>query len=323
MQEKRFLKTLKNDIKDGSSHSLDFLLSHDVEKTISVPGIKIRKVFAPALRTIYKSQTDYKLIKEKQPKEMKIADPKIFVVNHRQADDIVLGVNAIGESGYILFGNKYLALDTINGWGLWANGVILLDREDPISRKASYDKMKYILQNGGNIIVYPEGYWNLADDGLADSRHLADDHNSITWLIQDINVGVVRLAKETGVPIIPTILHYDEINGKKCYSKKGLPLYVGKEDDIFQKKDLLVEIMTTMYYELMEKHSFYTRDFLRENNICLEQEWEKLKKELVAACDIPRINYKLDLADEKRIGKAKVLKGVVPRSEGYIKDYIK
>ena len=81
--------------------------------------------------------------------------------------------------------------------------------------------------------------------------------------------------------------------------------------------------MTTMYYELMEKHSFYTRDFLRENNICLEQEWEKLKKELVAACDIPRINYKLDLADEKRIGKAKVLKGVVPRSEGYIKDYIK
>ena len=138
-----------------------------------------------------------------------------------------------------------------------------------------------------------------------------------------VNTMYVRLAKETGVPIIPTILHYDEINGKKCYSKKGLPLYVGKEDDIFQKKDLLVEIMTTMYYELMEKHSFYTRDFLRENNICLEQEWEKLKKELVAACDIPRINYKLDLADEKRIGKAKVLKGVVPRSEGYIKDYIK
>ena len=317
------IKKLVSDIKNKSSHTLDFLLQNDIESTLSKSGIKIRKVFSPVLRKIYSTQTEYTLVKENVPKQACIKKGKIFIINHRQADDIVLGVNAVGESGYVVFGNKYLALDTINGWGLWGHGVILLDRNDPRSRKSTYEKMKYVLNNNGNIYVYAEGYWNLDDDGLADDRHLADDHKSENWLVQDLNIGPIRLAKETGCPIIPTILHYDELRGKKCYSKKGQPFYVEPNDDIFEKKDELLEIMTTTYYELMEKYSFYTNEYLRENNIDLREYWHQLKKELVAACDIPRINYKLDLKNEKLIGKAKVLKGVVPRKVGYkgIKGY--
>ena len=38
----------------------------------------------------------------------------------------------------------------------------------------------------------------------------------------------------------------------------------------------------------------------------MKQQWEKLKKELVSYCDIDSVGYKLDLSDEKKIGKAPV-----------------
>lgn len=311
------LKKLKNDLLKGTSHTVDFVLSPEIEKSLSKKGIRIRKIFSPLLRAVYLTQTKYKLIKDNKTKKIKTQTGKIFVINHRQGDDIVLGANAVGESGYIVFGNKYLALDTTNGLGLWAYGMILLDRDNPENRKQTYNKMKYIIENGGNIIIYPEGYWNLDDNGLADERHGADDHNSENWLIQDINIGSLRLAQETGCPIIPTILHYDEINGKKCYSLKGNEFYVKKEENVFDKKDELLEIMWTMYYHLMEKYSTYSRKELEASGISLKVEWEKLKKELVSDCDIPQTGYKLDLSDEKKIGKAKVANPVTTNEEAF------
>lgn len=314
MDKEKLLK-IKDDLKNGTSHSVEYLLKSDIDETLSKKGIKLRKVFAPLLRLIYQTQTKYKLIKDDDVKNKEKG--KIFIINHRQADDIVLGANAVGESGYVVFGNKLLALETTNGLGLWAYGMILLNRDDDVSRKTTYDKMKYVLENGGNIIIYPEGYWNLDDDGLADSTHKADDHNSENWLVQDINIGVVRLAQETSCPIIPTILHYDEVGKKRCYYKKGPAIFIKKADDIFIKKDEIVTQMTTIYYELMEKYSTYKRDFLEQEGITLKQQWENLKKELIASCDIEKIGYKLDLKDEKRIGKAKVVKSITTNEEAF------
>ena len=172
-------------------------------------------------------------------------------------------------------------------------------------------------ENGGNIIIYPEGYWNLDDDGLSDERHNADDHNSENWLIQDINIGVVRLAQETGCPIVPTILHYDETIQDICYSKKGDSFYVSKDDDIFAKKDELVEKMTTIYFGLMEKYSSYKRSYLERNGVTLKEQWETLKQKLVSACDIDSIGYKLDLQNEKLIGKAKVVNTITTNKEAF------
>ncbi len=312
----KVVKEIFSDIKNGTSHSVNYLMSNDVETTLSKKGIRIRKVFSPLLRMIYLTQTDYKLIKE--PSGGKInSKGKIFIVNHRQADDIVLGANAVNEHGYIVFGNDKLVLETTNGLGLWANGMIALKRDSSESRKATYDKMKYVLENGGNIIIYSEGYWNLDDDGITDGIHASDAHNSECWLIQDINIGAVRLAKETGCPIIPTILHYDEVGKKRCYSKKGKAIYVGKDDDIFEKKDEVMDQMNTIYYELMEKYSFYFRRELESDGTSLREKWIALKKELVDACAIPSIGYKLDLLDEKRIGKAKVSHPVVTNEEAF------
>jgi len=303
------LKKLFLDLKNGTSYSVDFLLKESVEETLSRKGIFIRKIFSPLLRLVYSTQTEYKIVIHKREKLNKSKTGKIFVINHRQADDIVIGANAVNCSGYIVFGNKYLALDTTNGLGLWGYGMILLDRDNKKNRKNTTEKMKYVLKNGGNIIIYPEGYWNLDDNGEADECHLADGHNSENWLIQDINIGVLKLSQELGCEIVPTILHYDEHKKKKCYVFRGKAFVVDKTDDVFNRKDELIEIMHTMYWSLCEKYSLYKRSDL-EIDKPLSEQWSKLKETLRSDCDILTINYYLDLADEKRIGKAKVVKSV-------------
>ena len=309
------MKAIINDLLKGTSHSVNFLLENNVDRTISKGGIKIRKLFAGLLRMLYLTQTEYELIIDKREKLGRTKQGRIFVLNHRQADDIVLGANAVGKSAYIVFGNPYLALETTNGLGLWAYGMILMNRDDGSSRKAAYEKMKYVIEHGGNIIIYPEGYWNLADNGQADERHLADGHNSECWLVQDINVGSLRLAKETGCEIVPTILHYDEVGKKRCYAYRGKSFWVSKKDDIFVKKDELIFIMTNMYWSLMEKYSQYNRDILEKDGKSLKRSWEDLKEQLRSECDIDRIGYRLNLADEKRIGKAKTVKRTYEESK--------
>lgn len=312
------LKILKDDIKNGTSHSLNYLLSDEVEKTLSKNGIKIRKIFSPLMRFIYGFQSDYKFVLDSREKILKNKLGKIFIVNHRQGDDMVFSAKVIGESGYFVFGNPTLACESLtNGFGLWSYGMIIVKRDDKKSRQASVEKMKYVLQNGGNIIIFPEGYWNLSDNGQSDENHKSDDHNSENWLIQDFNIGAFRIAKELGCYIIPTILHYDEVNDMKCYAKRGRAFKILEDEDIFAKKEEVLEYMYTTYYELMEKYSFYMRQELEKQGLTLKEQWEILKQKVISACDIKSVGYKLDLENEKRIGKAKVIKNITTKEDAF------
>lgn len=316
--DKKKLEVLKKDLQDGSSHFLDYLLSDNVSDTISLSGIRIRKVFSPLLRFVYGFQSEYKFVLDKREKLKRTNKGKIFIVNHRQGDDMVFSAMAAGKSGYFVFGNPILACEKFtNGFGLGAYGMIITKRDDKNSRKATTEKMRYVLENKGNIIIFAEGYWNLDDDGLSDDRHMADDHNSESWLIQDLNIGPLRLAQELGCDVVPVILHYDESNNMKCYARRGSAFRISKEDDVFVKKDEFKDIMNTMYYELMQKYSYHKRSDLESCGLTLKEQWELLKARLVAGCDIDRIGYKLDLRDEKRIGKAKVVKGVTVNEEAF------
>lgn len=312
------LKAIMNDVKNGTANSLYYLLSNNIEDTISKKGIKIRKFFSPLLRMIYRFQSEYTFKLESREPLQKTKTGKIFVVNHRQSDDMVFSAITIGKSGYFVFGNPILACESSkNGFGLWAYGMILLKRNDKENRKSCYKKMKYILENGGNVIIFSEGYWNLDDDGKTDGIHQSDSHNSKTWLIQDLNIGAFRLAQELKTEIIPVTLHYDELYGKKCYGKRGKTFIIEPQDDVFKKKDEFLVEMYTMYYSMMEKYSNYTIEQLSKKGINLEKNWQELKKELINSCDIKKVNYHLDLLDEKRIGKAKVINPVITEEEVY------
>lgn len=72
--------------------------------------------------------------------------------------------------------------------------------------------MTHLLNKGENILMYPEGTWNLTPSKLM---------LPLYW-------GVVDLAKVTEAPIIPIVAEYHQ---KCCYVKFGQPLYMGKRID--------------------------------------------------------------------------------------------
>lgn len=311
------LPDLYSDIRNKTSHSISYLLSHRVEDCLSVSGIWCRRLISPILRKAYKNHIRHEIVIDSRTPLPESKKGRIFAVNHRQKDDIIIAMNVADVSAYTVFGGTHIALNTGNGLGLWAYGMIMIDRDSKHSRKSAYEKMKYVINHGGNIIIYPEGYWNLTDDGESDRCHGADRHNSDSWLVQDLNLGAFRLAQETGCEIVPVILHYDEIGKKVCYGHRGAPVKVAPEADIIKIKDDFLSVMQTTYYHLIEKYSSYNRSRLESTGKTVHRQHDRVKAEILREVEIKSTGYKMDMADEKRIGKARNKRHVVTAGEAF------
>lgn len=86
--------------------------------------------------------------------------------------------------------------------GLKLNGVIPLETKNKVDRKVAYNRSIELLNNGGNLLIYPEGAWNVSPNEL----------------VMKTFVGTVRMARETGVQIVPIAV---EQYGKNFYFNIG------------------------------------------------------------------------------------------------------
>ena len=123
------------------NHQLKYLLSNSPEKVLSKRGVIIRKVFSPVFRNILAPlSVNNKLVIERRailPKNRNY----IFAATHGFHDDIIMSMRAAAIHTYLLYGSLPDFFETFHGWGLWLNGVILVDRVDRESRKSAKDKM--------------------------------------------------------------------------------------------------------------------------------------------------------------------------------------
>ena len=67
---------------------------------------------------------------------------------------------------------------------------VFVDRKNAESRKKSVQNMKKVIENGDNILIFPEGTMNRTDKKL-----------------QDFYDGAFRIAKETGIEIVPLVIN--------------------------------------------------------------------------------------------------------------------
>lgn len=303
------IKELIKDLINKTSHSVSFMHSYDIEKTLSKKGIKIRKFTSPILAFLTK--TDHKAYID-QRNDNNYKGPAIYVANHQVKEDAIMVLKALKKNVYIVFGDNMMFNETLNGLLTFINGGITVKREDVKSRKAALLKTKYILENKGSILYFPEGYLNIKDDGEADKRNRADAHNSEYWLMQEHAGGVYRLAKETGYPIIPVVNLFDDMNEKKCYTRILNLHYIDKNDDYLEAKRKIEEEMVTNLYELMEKYAQYKR---HDNGIDFVQKNQELREKNIRELDIKNINWKMSPEDEKLAGKAKVRNPVTTPKE--------
>ena len=113
----------------------------------------------------------------------------VVVCNHNSFMDVPLCSAGIPQA------NKTIAkieMSRIPLFGIvYKRGSVLVDRKSEQSRKASYAKMKEVLEMGLHMCIYPEG-----------------TRNKTTEPLQRFHDGAFRLAVDTGTDVLPTVIFY-------------------------------------------------------------------------------------------------------------------
>jgi len=126
--------------------------------------------------------------------------PAIYAVTHVFYDDIAAVCCCFKRNAFLLSGiegpnNTPSFIERI---ALRINGVIVVNRANKYSRETSFNKTIEILNNRGDIQIYPESAWNFSPNVL----------------ISKLNWGIIKIAKETGANIVPVAV--DIVDNDYC-----------------------------------------------------------------------------------------------------------
>lgn len=122
-------------------------------------------------------------IKREQP--FKKGESYMLVANHTSMTDIMLML-IIAKNPFVFVGKKELSKIPLFGF-FYKRTCIMVDRDDPKSRMAVYERAQKRLQQNLSICIFPEG--------------LVPDDESV--VLAEFKDGAFRLAIEHQIPIVP------------------------------------------------------------------------------------------------------------------------
>ena len=168
--------------------------------------------------------------------------PTIYAATHVFYDDIPAILYCLYKSAFLLLAveGHENAIKAFDKCGLFLNGVIELDRSDKSSREKAANTMIEILRNSGDILIFPEGHWNLSPN----------------LLVKPLSWGVIKIAEQTRANIVPIAIdlvkdEYCVLIGKcfeyACYSDKA------------EAAKALRDEMATLMWELYEMKPMLSR----------------------------------------------------------------
>ena len=159
--------------------------------------------------------------------------PIIYAVTHIGKADIEVVSEVIGKHFFLLSGDFESLHDTVDGMFLGINGVLYFNEKDKEDRQNVKRKMLNILLEGGNILYFPEGTWNLSPN----------------LPLNRCYYGIIEVALNANAIIIPIALEqYD----KQFIAK------VGKNFDVKDYVDLDIEPVHKVKIKVIQ----YLRDEL-------------------------------------------------------------
>ncbi len=221
----------------------------------------LHKLIYPLLITVFRSMRKRELVfLNKMPD---ITGNAIFAANHSNKYDIPFISESISRHCYIFVGRQ--RLDPVDRIVFHVNGSVWVDRKDKADKKIASAKAVKLLNQGANLIIFPEGTWNLTP-----SKPMLP----LYW-------GVIDFARQTQKPIIPLILEYTD---KKCYVAFGEPMYISPDDDKGEKICDLTDAFATLKWQIWEKYP--------DTGCDTAEEWEAEAKKRVA--EYPKLDYEYE-----------------------------
>lgn len=174
-------------------YAIDFLLVTIVFFLLSFLPTPLTKKFFPAMYQIW-SLRFFRIFSIKEHIHEKFSKPLpkqfILISNHPSGIELMW----LPSRFRVVPLAKYEIQDWfIIGRIIKGIGTIFVKRRDRASRHSANDALLQAAKDGKNIMIFPEG-------GCYGKR------------IQSFYKGAFQLSKTTGIPIIPTFLHYEEEN---------------------------------------------------------------------------------------------------------------
>jgi len=122
-------------------------------------------------------------------------------------------------------------------YGAFINGIIYVDRLNPISRKDAIDKAERIIKSGTSMLKCPEGQFNY----------------SFNELVMPLFPGLMKLVRRTKTRVVPVSTFKDD-DSKDLHLSFGEPLDLLNYDDKTAIKHLR-DTLWSMTWEQMEKYA--------------------------------------------------------------------
>lgn len=192
-----------------------------------------------------------------------LSAPIIFAPTHCGKFDIQVLTEVLWKYRWtLLSGDPHNLPGTVEGYWLKFNGVIYVDRDNKEWRNKSKRDMIAHLKSGGNMMMYPEGTWNLSSN----------------LLVLPLFRGIADIAIETGATIIPFAQEIDD-NTKTYYVKIGNPIYPNANPT-----ELLADLrnqLAELKWNLMEELLFCRAEYDKEN---LYADWEEYIQNRLLEC---------------------------------------
>lgn len=245
---------------------------NDYANGVLLKGVGRRNITYPIVKAILKA--DQLLSKEKivdmtdlEVKKYNAKDKgnKIYACTHIGGNDIQRALQVMNVPAYLMLGDPGILYKKAIYQALRFNGVIPLETKDRKDRKIAYNRSIELLENDGNLLIYPEGAWNVLPNVL----------------VMEMFNGTVRMARETGKPIVP--IGMEQI-GNTFYIKVGKEYTIDKDCPLSEEEltNELREKMATLKWEILE--SVYKDNLVKRSSLPLDGTKE-FQDGIVAKCN--------------------------------------
>lgn len=174
--------------------------------------------------------------------------PVIYACTHIGRYDIEMAFRIIRDPIWLFMGDPGKVYKDLDGLILWLNGVIFTDTAYAEDRHIGEETCVKALEQGGNLLIYPEGAWNIIENQV----------------VMPLFTGTAEIAIRTGAEIVPIAI---EQYGKHYYANVGENISPAGYN-LSQKQKLtdnLRDTLCTLKWEIWEQFPVASRANLPEN----------------------------------------------------------
>lgn len=221
------------------------------ENNIPVKGIKWRKRIHKIMFAIIKMKRV--LLHQKLTilhDEREDTDkPIIYACTHIGRYDIEMALESIQDTCFLFLGSPGKLYRSLNGVLVYLFGFIGCDTTEKEDRHIAKELAIRTLKQGGNILIFPEGAWNITENQV----------------VMKLYTGTIEMAIRSGADIVPIAIEQYE---KSFYINIGKNISLDETSDLNKKRKLsddLRDTLCTLKWEIWEQFPITKRSSLPEN----------------------------------------------------------